>query len=241
MYKKLIIAMTFLFIALQSSAQQFQTPSYAFSHKKTAYITLNDGTELKGILKDLDRKKGIIKALKFEDGEGKKHKLLASDVKYMYLPPSGLDKLQKTMDFLGDSRKWNDEKLDQDLLNKGLVYFEQANVKIKKKEMLLLVQLLNPMFSKVVKVYHDPIAGETTSVGVGPMKAGGIAKSYYINVNNDKAAYKVAKKDYKKEFVPMWKSCSKVAEQYGEDVNWRDLAKHVLLYSECSDEKKELK
>lgn len=49
----------------------------------------------------------------------------------MYLPPSGLDKLSKVSGFLSNVDRWNDEKLNQDFLNKGYIYFELADVKIK--------------------------------------------------------------------------------------------------------------
>ncbi len=43
------------------------------------------------------------------------------------------------------------------------------------------MQLVNPRFSKVISVYSDPFAKETSSIGIGGLKlAGGIAKSYYL-------------------------------------------------------------
>ncbi|WP_010523061.1 hypothetical protein [Aquimarina agarivorans] len=95
-----------------------------------------------------------------------------------------------------------------------------------------MVQLLNPGFSKHVKVYHDPYAKETMSIGVGSLKlAGGIAKSYYI-AKDDKPAFRLKKKDYDKQFIPLWTSCKKVIENYTNPV-WRDLAKHIITFSEC--------
>ena len=114
-------------------AQELLSPSFSFSHKKTAYITLLDGTEIKGNIKDIDRKKGLIDFIKLKDGSGKKHKLNPDKIKHMYLPPSGVDKLGKALDFVTDVQKWQDEKLEQDLLNQGYIYFESTDVKIKKK------------------------------------------------------------------------------------------------------------
>ncbi|WP_010523062.1 hypothetical protein [Aquimarina agarivorans] len=123
-----------LLICFQLSAQDFLSPSFTFSHKKTSYITLADGSEIEGIIKDIDRKKGLIEYIKIQDGSKKKHKLKPEQVKFMYLPPSGFDKLSKLTNFLTDTQKWNDEKLNQDFLNKGYVYFELADVLIKKKK-----------------------------------------------------------------------------------------------------------
>lgn len=219
------------FYTLSVTGQELLTPSHSFSHKKTAYITLMDGTEIKGTVKDIDRKKGLIKQIKIEDGNGDKIKLKPSEVAFMYLPPSGLDKLAKSMDFLTDAQKWSNEKLDQDLLSDGYVFFESSNVKIKRKESVMLMQLLNPTFSGVVKIYHDPFAKQTMSVGVGNIKvAGGNEKSYFIKAGDD-AAYKLEKKRYKKEFKPLWSKCDNLANQ--EEVKWNKLTSHVITYSEC--------
>lgn len=234
-----IMPKNYLFILLivccitRINAQSLLTPSNSFSHKKTSYVTLSDGTEIKGTIGDIDRKKGLIKFVKIKDGSGAKHKLKAGQVKEMYLMPSGFDKLNKAAGLLYDASKWNDEKLDQDLLNQGYAYFVNASVKIKKKAKPMLMQLLNPTFSKDVKIYHDPFAKSSTSLKVGGVKvAGGIAKSYFIQVGDDQAAYKVEKKRYKKEFVPLWNKCDSVISKYSE-IEWSELTQHAIDYSSC--------
>jgi len=136
------------------------------------------------------------------------------------------------MDFLTDAQKWTDDKLDQDLLTDGYVYFENANVKLKKKNRELLMQLLNPTFSGKVKIYHDPLAKET--MGGGIKLAGGHAKSYFIRIG-DETAYKVKKKSYKTEFVPLWKKCKVLSKMSSKNIEWSDLTKHVVQYTECAD------
>jgi hypothetical protein len=231
--KKQALILVALFLASVSvQAQDLLSPSFSFSHKKTSYITLADGTEINGTIKDLDREKGLIEYVKIKDGAGKKHKLDAEDIKFMYLPPSGIDNLSKKLDFMTDAQKWNDDKLNQDFLSEGYTYFELADVKVKKKDRKLLMQLLNPNFSKEVKVYHDPYAKETMSVGVAGVKlAGGFAKSYYIS-KGGKPAFRLKKKDYKEEFLPMWNSCKDLIKEF-KDPKWGDLVKHVLAFSEC--------
>ncbi len=183
-------------------------------------------------LKKLDLKKGLIEEIKIEDGNGKKIKIDPKDIDFMYLPPSGLDKLTKVVDLAHDASKWNDEKLNQNLLSQKYAYFESTKVKVKKKEYTLMMQLLNTTFSKAVKVYVDPTAGETTSFGIaGVDVVGGDAKSYYIKVG-DEVAYKVAKKTYDEEFVPLWKSCPALMEKKG-DIKWTKLNEDIILYSEC--------
>ena len=231
--QKNILFILFALLSVQLSAQQLLSPSYSFSHKKTSYITMADGSEIKGNLKDIDRKKGLIKYVKIKDGSGKKHKLKPDNIKHMYLPPSGLDKYMKATSFLTNAQKWNDQKLDQDLLNQQYVYFENTNVKIKKKQRPMLMQLLNPTFSSKVKVYHDPLAKHTQSIGVGSVTvAGGNAKSYYVQAGSDEAAYRLKKNRYKKEFTPMWDDCKTVIGKYTQ-IRWSDLTQHIIDYTEC--------
>lgn len=215
------------------NGQQLLSPSDRFSKKKTSYFTLNDGTELTGTIKDLDKKKGLIESIKIKDGAGKKHKLKPKDIKYMYLPPTGLDNLGKALDFVYDAQKWNDEKLNQDFLKQGYVYFENADVKVKKKNEKLLMQLLNPGFSKHVKVYHDPRAKESIGLGVGKLTvAGDNDKSYYISKDNA-PAFRLKKKNYGKEFEPLWNSCSKIMEDSNK--RWGNFVNHIIAYSECAE------
>lgn len=233
MQKNILFALLLAAYVTEGLAQQLLSPSYSFSHKKTSYITMADGNEIKGTIKDIDRKKGLIKYVKIKDGSGKKHKLKPNDIKFMYLPPSGIDKYAKAAGFLTDAQKWNDEKLDQDLLNQRYVYFENTDVKIKKKQRPMLMQLLNPTFSSKVKVYHDPFAKKTMSVGVGSVDVvGGNAKSYYVQAGSDEAAYRLKKKHYKKEFVPMWDDCKTVIDKYSQ-IRWTELTQHIIDYTEC--------
>ena len=236
MIKKPFFVLAFLFALSTMNAQDLINPSYGFSHSKTAYITLADGTEINGTIKDIDREKGLIEYIKLVDGAGKKHKLNPEDIKFMYLPPSGLDNLTKKLDFVSDFQKWSDDKLNQEYIKEGYAYFETADVQIKKKKSKLLMQLLNPAFSKECKIYCDPHAKETTSLGVGGVKfVGGDSKSYYI-AKKDAPAFLLKKKEYKKEFVPLWGSCEKVISGNPEP-KWTDLTKHVVTYSECAESK----
>lgn len=232
MTRNLIIISLLIFTFIETSAQQLLSPSYSYSKKKTSYITLTDGTEIQGTIRDIDREKGLIKFIKIKDGSGKKHKLKPESVKFMYLPQTAHDKYVKAIDILNNVQKWSDETLNQDILNQGYVYFELADVKIKKKNKKLLMQLLNPGFSKQVKVYHDPYASETMSAGIGSITiVGGKEKSYYIAKGNN-PAYKLKKKNYKKEFLPLWNSCENVISDY-PDQKWSNLTKHIITFSEC--------
>lgn len=218
-------------------AQELQTPSYAFSHSKTAYITLKDGAEIKGSIKDIDRKKGLIEEIKIKTLDGKKRTFKPKEISFMYLPPSGLDKIGTATKFLFTASRWTDEKLNQDFLNQGYVYFENSQVRVKKKTEELLVQLLNPESSKVVKVYHDPKSGQTTGLNMyGITVTGGILKSYYFSVNNE-PAYKIKKSDYDAELVAIYGNCLEEVKEEHPNLAWRDLAKHINILSDCKSGK----
>ncbi len=216
-----------------AKAQELLNPTFTFSGSKPAYLTFTDGTKLEGTIKDIDRKKGLIKLIKIKDKEGNKHKIKPEQVQYMYLAPSSFSKLSKALNISSDVRKWTSKDINQDLVGDGYVYFEQSKVQVKKKQLVLLMQLLNPNFSAKVKVYHDPRASESTSLAVGGLKvAGGHAKSYYVKVEGQDVAYRLKKKDYKKGFAEMWKGCDKVAEKYPK-IKWTELVKHIIDYTEC--------
>lgn len=215
------------------TAQQLLVPSNRFSKKKPAYITLMDGSEVTGTIKDIDRKKGLIEEVKIKNEDGKKMKYKAEEIKFMYLAPSGFDDLMKAMEIAGDAQKWTDETLNQDKLNEGYVYFELAEVQIKKKKTRMLqVQLLNPSFSKKFKVYHDPFASESMGVGIGGVNVvGGDLKSYYVT-KGDGPAFKIKKKEYKKSFNDLWGDCDQLIKDYPA-IKWREFTKHIIAYSEC--------
>jgi hypothetical protein len=233
-FKPLLTTALAMAIVLSLNAQEFLRPANTFSRSKTAYVTLQDGTTVEGEISKLKRKKGLIEEIRIEKENGDKVKIEPTNVAFMYLPPSGFDKLDRAMEEAFDTQLWDNEEVESELIQEGYAYFEQAQVLVKKKEQTMLMQLLNPHFASKLKVYHDPFAKETASVGVGGFTvAGGIDKSYYVQ-QGDETAFRLYKKDYKKEqFAQMWKDCPAVAEQYGEDIDWDELVKHIMAYSEC--------
>lgn len=216
-------------------SQQLSPGFHMFSKKKVSYITLKNGKQLEGKIKDLDYKKGLIKAIKIKDAKGKKHDLKPEEIKEMYLPTSGFEKFAKALDFMNDATKWENTDLEQDIIQKGYVFFEQAEVQIKKKKRTLMMQIVNPSFCSKVRIYHDPFAKETASLGVAGIKvAGGIDKSYYVKRGNE-TAYRLKKKDYKEGFESFFKDCSNLVDKYGKDLKWSEFATHVFDYTNDCD------
>ena len=201
-----------------------------YSHKKPAYLTLSDGSEVEGTIKDVDRKKGLIEEITLEV-RGKKKKFLPKDLQSAYLPPSGLAKFLDAMDFINDPHQWVNRDLDQHKLAEGYVYLEMSEVMIKKKKMTLMLQLLNPTFSNRIKIYNDPFAKESFQVNVAGFKAaGGHEKSYYVK-KGDEVAYRFYKKDYKEQFFDLFKDCENLIEKHKEDLYWPRFSRHTYEYS----------
>lgn len=231
---KTLLFSTLFFLNNTLIAQDLNEPFFRFSGKKIAYITLKDGKQVKGYIKDIDRKKGLIEEIKIKDLKGKKRKYKPEDIKFMYLPPSGFEKFGRTLAFLEDATKWKSTALDKDIIGKGYVYFETTEVVRKKKQRTLLAQLLNPAFADKIKIYFDPYAKESASLGFGGIKvAGGHAKSYYIKY--DDIAYRIKKKDYDEEFKMIFQSCPSIVKKYGDDPKWTKLGEHVFEATDCPE------
>ena len=201
-----------------------------FSHKKIAHIAKNDGTEITGKIKKVKRKKGLLISVAINTDAGALT-LLPDEINHMYLPPSGLDKFSRSVDEAYTMSKWDRDDVESDLIKDGYVYFEKAKVNLKGKERVMLMQLLNPGFSSKIRVYFDPFAQETTRAGIGGLTvAGGLDKSYYIQ-RGEEPAYRMKKKEYRKDFENFFEDCPTLFKEY-EKPDWPDFAKHVFHYSE---------
>ena len=211
-------------------AQRFLSPTETVSGKKISYLTMDDGTEVQCNVKKLKFSKGLIEELKIVDLDGNKVKIKPEEIDHMYLPPMGIEKMTKAVDFVSDATLWNEDELDGDLFADGYVLYEKANVRIKKKTEVMMLQLLNPHFSNKIRVYNDPLSGETGSMSVGGVKvAGGLAKSYYVMT--DDVAVKLKKKDYDEQFPLYFKSCPDLVNQYKDDIEWGEFVNHIYTYA----------
>jgi len=230
--------LTFILITMGSSflfCQDFIKGSDIFSKKKTCYLTLNDGTQMEGVMKDLDRKKGNIEEVTIiPTGQKKKVSFEAEEIKHMYLRPSGFQNFANSMDFLYDATQWGeDSELESELIKDGYAYFEQTDVELKKGVKTLLMQLVNPSFEEKIRVYFDPFARESMSVGVGGFKvAGGIDKSYFV-LKGDGPAYKITKKNYEEELPSLFGDCKALGDSTDA---WSKFAEAVHKHAkECKD------
>ncbi|MFT6358505.1 MAG: hypothetical protein ACJAYJ_002726 [Saprospiraceae bacterium] len=229
--------MLFLTIGFSLVAQTFAPPFQGFSRKKTTFITLKDGTEISVFIKNLKFKKGLIDELKVSPANGgKKVKINPEDISHMYIPPSDMAKLYQILDAATDLTKLQDNELSTEHLDDGYLYMESSQVQVKKKKVqYCMLQVMNPTFSKKIKVYNDPLSNETVSIGIGGMKlAGGLAKSYYIKKEGEAIARRIKKKEYKKDMDEVFSECSSVIKKYGADPTWSEFEDFIYDYStEC--------
>lgn len=101
--------------------------------------------------------------------------------------------------------------------------------------MTLLLQLLNPGFSKGMKVFFDPYASETTSLAVGGFRlVGGDAKSYYFKKGDD-VAFRLYKKNYDDEWKNLYGNCPKLMSAFKDKMGWSSIENHVYYYSNTCD------
>lgn len=229
-----LLCILYLAVNFSVSAQTFAPEFKGFSRKKPAFITMADGTEYTVYLKNFKRKKGLIDQLKVESvNGGKKVKIDPENVSHIYVAPSALAKLNQLTDSATDLTKLKDKELNSGHLDDGYLYLESSEVQIKKKKTTFcMLQLMNPTFSGEIKVYNDPYAKETASIGYkGMTLAGGLDKSYYIKKKGETIARKIKKKEYKKDMEDIFSECPDVLAKYSEDPNWGEFEKFIYDYS----------
>lgn len=232
--KNVIICVWLACVSIVSlQAQNFLRPFETVSHQKPTYITMEDGKEIEGTVKKLDRKKGLIEEVKMKIGDEKKSFNL-NDIKFAYFPQSGWDQMIKVLDFSEDVQQWERGLFDAERLKEGYAYFEKTEVMVKKKQRTLLMQLVNPSSCEVIKVYHNPFATETTAIGVkGFTLAGGDDKSYYISKNGE-VAYKFSKKNFRQDFEEFFGDCPEIMKKYAT-AKWRSFEEIIFAYNKACE------
>lgn len=232
MKKTILLIAAISCFSLVSFAQTFIPAFDRFSGKEIAYIYLEDGSKVEGTIDDLDRKKGLIEEVTIlPNGQKKKKTFVPKDIKTMYLPASGFNKLNSSLDQTFNAQKWKSNDVNMEIINKGYAYFEKVKVNIKKDTEDLLMQMVNPSFSSKVKVFHDPLAQESMRFGVaGFTMAGGDDKSYYLQVGNT-IAKKIKKKEYDDEYLNLFKDCPALLQKIKDDHRWVNFDKHLLEYT----------
>ena len=215
-------------------ASTFQfLPVYDSYASKECKVKLKDGTVITGIKDDLDRKKGQIYSIEIKDvATGKKKEYEADQIDEMYLIPSNLNKFTTKTAAMSDMRSYTNKNLDK-ILDQGYVFFKNQSVSLKnkKKEKEYLMQLVNPEFCSVIQVFGDNMAGETASIGFGPLKmAGGIDKSFYVKKGEE--IFWLKKSDFEEGYDKLFADSPEFVAKYPKkDVVWRKLNLYIYEYT----------
>ncbi|CAN1558783.1 hypothetical protein MCERE19_02528 [Spirosomataceae bacterium] len=217
----------FFSATFSSFSQSFMEGFDRFSSKKITYLTLSDGSKVEGVIEDLDRKRGNISEISLKV-DGKKKTYKPDQIKEMYLPASGLDKLSKQIEVATNFSK----DLNSDRITDGYGFFEYTQVEIKGKVQSLLMQLVNPGFHNKVRVYFNPFATETMSVDLGPMKVGGLDRSYFVKVG-DEPAYRITKGNYNEKSKELFKGCAAAMSALKKDSDWSKFERIVYVHFGC--------
>jgi len=112
-------------------------------------------------------------------------------------------------------------------VDRKFIYWQR--VKFPDKDKFILLQLLNPGFDDLLKVYEIPNAktGETSIDGIAV--SGNEAKAYYVVKKGE--TIKITKKKYKKQdFKLLFGDCQQIIDNNEPDFKY--FAEHVFFYNE---------
>ncbi|MDQ0066150.1 hypothetical protein [Chryseobacterium lathyri] len=193
------------------------------SPKKTSTIILKDGTTHKGFCGKIETKKGQIYEVALKDSITKKNEVFnAEQINEMYVYPSNAEKIAKVGKYMSNIRNFGTKKLTKNTAG-GRIHFvnQTVSLKNKKDDKEFLMQLINPDFSDIISVYHDPRAKETAGFSMmgSPQLGGGVIKSYYVK-KGDKVMW-LHKDDFEGNYEFLFGDNSEFMKKYPKNsVEW---------------------
>lgn len=201
-----------------------------------ASVFLQNGDTLKGKLTSASLVNSYLKniVLKLEDGN--KRKLSPEEVKVLQVKASTLAKMAMLNESGSSVFRLVKTNFDE-IINREYIIFEQA-LRATKKDKPALMQLLNPGFDRLIKVYADPNANETGGLQINDISVtGGKNKSYLFVKSNSKVVI-VKKNSYRKNFDDLYGDCEKMMINFeGDKLKFNDMAGHVFVYDQlCHNE-----
>lgn len=218
------------FIIAFSFSQSFMMPlgGNGFASLKNAKVELMNGDVFENVkFKSMMAINGEVRSFSMKTKEGEKKKYKAQEVKYIKVD---LGKFLSTMNAAYSPnllealhKDYKSDKIDHAL-------YERVEVKIGKYSLL---QLLNPGFDEIIKVYLDPDANKTSGGLAGKMMAGNQDRSYFVT--KGEKAFKLKKGKYKKAFQSLFgdnEEMMQMVESKEIDVDFVDLPVHIALYTE---------
>ncbi len=208
-------------------AQQFIEP-VENPMSKECYLTLKTGVETKCEFKTYISNNGI-KSITIIDENGVKIKYKAAEVEKLRIKMTTLAKIGTIIE--GSESITAVAKLDvTEIIEREFIIYEQALLP-KKKDKYALLQLLNPGFDGRIKVYENPMGGES-GLSLGGIKVtGGEEKSFLVVKDGDKSM-KIKKGSYKKDFSMLFGDCTEMLKILSDEkIHFQDMALHVLYFN----------
>ncbi|SRX72339.1 hypothetical protein [Aequorivita antarctica] len=248
-FLSIVLMMTFGFTYAQdkvkySDEERDMLKTYFFSEgfnqpatSKVSTVILKDGSEHKGYCKGVVTKKGQIAQIVFKDSiTDKKDTYDATQIKEAYLFASGWEKFGKVSQKFSNYGMGRRNSVNK-LTSNDQIYFvnQKVSLKNKKDEQEFLMQLINPEFSQIISVYHDPFAKESKgfSIGGAPAIGGGVVKSYYVQ-KGDKVLW-LPKSDFEENYEFLFGDNAEFMKKYPyKSINWDWFSALVLDYTNMS-------
>lgn len=231
----LLFSAVLMLLVVTTKAQEFAETNATFSYKKTAYVYLENGDSVVGVITKIGYKKGIVDEVKIKkEGEKKAIEIDLNTIKMAYFPVANLALFQNKLAVATDRRKMESSRVNENLLKDGYVLFEKTETILKGKSEILMLELINPAFCSKIRVYKNPVGSESTSYGIkGFTVAGGEDLSYYIKVAN-KAAIKVKRGNFKDYIKDIFGDCPTLESRLQDKYDWSDLAKYIYEHENCN-------
>lgn len=232
-----------LFSVESSQAQKFNKRYAGFSRSKLIYVETEDGKKVEGYLGGFKKEDGLITMVNLKDQSNTKLEFNTSELKRMYLLPSATSKVEGLLVKDDVVNSWGkDSNIDTVLIMQGYVLFEKTPIKIagKRKNEFntkeVMLQLVNPHFSKKIKVYDNPNTDNSGLVSVGGISVvGGGINSYYVRKVSEEVAYKLYSWDYSKKFGDIFGESQSFMETYGKNPLWIHFERDVYQFTLLSD------
>lgn len=194
-------------------------------------VILQNGDTLSGKLSSASLMNSYLKNVTLKLSDGSKRKLDAAEMKTLSVKTSALAK----MAMMNESANSIVRTIKTDfnsILNREYIVFEQA-LRATKKDKPAMMQLLNPGFDHVIKVYADPNASETGGLQSGNVTITGGADRSYLFVRNGEKVVIVRKANYRKNFTELYGNCPDMLAAYeGDTITFNDIAQHVFVYDQ---------
>ena len=212
-------------------SQDFVQASSTFSHKKPAYLSLTDGTEVEGTVSKIKRYRNMAITEVHLKVNGEVTAYSAADIEYMALMPSGIERVMSAMQIQNNATLWRQDVNLQQRLSLGYVYFENTQVDFKKGTKMTLLQVMNPHFSNGAIVYSNPFNKEGSSTSVAGITVNEkLPNSFFIRLPGDENARYVTKKKYEYTYKELFGKCRSMHRVF-KKIKWQDFDEHVFEYN----------